>query len=114
MNNYNSNYYAKIHSFESLSTLDGPGIRFVIFFQGCNLKCKYCHNRDSWNINEGNYYSLDAIIDKVLKYKNYIYPNGGVTVSGGEPLLQSHFLINLFSKLKKFKIKTCIDTSRND
>ena len=104
-------YYAKIHSIESFGTVDGPGIRFVIFLQGCHLKCKYCHNRDTWDMNCGNYESLDDVFNKILRYKNYIYPNGGVTVTGGEPLLQVKFLIELFKKLKAENIHTCIDTS---
>lgn len=102
---------AKIHSFESLGAVDGPGIRFVIFMQGCPLKCKYCQNRDTWDMHSGTSYSLEAVVDKVLRYKNYIMPNGGVTISGGEPLLQVPFLINLFKELKKHGIHTCIDTS---
>lgn len=109
--NLDLRYYAKIHSIESFGTVDGPGIRFVIFLQGCHLKCKYCHNRDTWDINCGNYESLDNIFNKIMRYKNYIYPNGGVTVTGGEPLLQVKFLIELFKKLKEENIHTCIDTS---
>ena len=101
----------KIHSFESFGTLDGPGIRFVIFMQGCALKCKYCQNRDTWATNLGKEYTVDEVISKIMKYKNYIFPKGGVTVSGGEPLLQASFLIELFKKLKQEKIHTCIDTS---
>ena len=104
-------YYAKVHSIESFGTVYGPGIRFVLFLQGCHLQCKYCHNRDTWNMNGGEYKSLDDIFEKIMKYKNYIYPNGGVTVTGGEPLLQVKFLIELFEKLKKENIHTCIDTS---
>ena len=104
-------YYAKVHSIESFGTVDGPGIRFVLFLQGCHLKCKYCHNRDTWDINRGEYKSLDNIFEKIIRYKNYIYPNGGVTVTGGEPLLQVKFLIELFEKLKTQNIHTCIDTS---
>ena len=104
-------YYAKVHSIESFGTVDGPGIRFVLFLQGCHLQCKYCHNRDTWDINGGEYKSLDDIFEKIMKYKNYIYPNGGVTVTGGEPLLQVKFLIELFEKLKKENIHTCVDTS---
>lgn len=111
MENLDLRYYAKIHSIESFGTVDGPGIRFVLFLQGCHLKCKYCHNRDTWDINGGEYKSLDDIFEKILKYKNYIHPNGGVTVTGGEPLLQVKFLIELFEKLKKENIHTCIDTS---
>ncbi len=111
MENKDLRYYAKIHSIESFGTVDGPGIRFVLFLQGCHLECKYCHNRDTWDINGGEYKSLDDIFDKIMRYKNYIYPNGGVTVTGGEPLLQVKFLIELFTKLKEQKIHTCIDTS---
>ena len=100
------NYYAKVHSIESFGTVDGPGIRFVLFLQGCHLNCKYCHNRDTWDINGGSYKSLDDIFDKIMRYKNYIYPNGGVTVTGGEPLLQVKFLISLFKKLKEENIDT--------
>lgn len=103
--------YAKIHSIETFGTVDGPGIRFVTFFQGCNLECKYCHNRDTWNINEGEYISVDELFNKILNYKTYIMPNGGFTASGGEPLLQPHFLISLFKKLKQANIHTAIDTS---
>lgn len=111
MENLDLNYYAKVHSIESFGTVDGPGIRFVLFLQGCHLKCKYCHNRDTWDMNGGEYKSLDDIFEKIVKYKNYICPNGGVTVTGGEPLLQVKFLIELFEKLKKENIHTCIDTS---
>ena len=98
-------YYAKVHSVESFGTVDGPGIRFVLFLQGCHLKCKYCHNRDTWNINGGTYRSLDEIFDKIMRYKNYIYPNGGVTITGGEPLLQAKFIYELFTKLKEENIR---------
>ncbi len=111
MENKDLRYYAKVHSIESFGTVDGPGIRFVLFLQGCHLECKYCHNRDTWDINSGEYKSLDNIFDKIMRYKNYIYPNGGVTVTGGEPLLQVKFLIELFTKLKEQNIHTCIDTS---
>lgn len=104
--------YAKVHSVDSFSTVDGPGIRFVLFLQGCHLKCKYCQNRDTWDINGGKYQSLDELFNKIMNYKNYfISSGGGVTVSGGEPLLQFHFLIELFKKLREKNIHTCIDTS---
>lgn len=107
----NIEFYAKVHSVESFGTVDGPGIRFVLFLQGCNLKCKYCQNRDTWDIHAGEFKSLDEIFQKILRYKNYISKNGGVTISGGEPLIQFQFLIELFKKLKKENIHTCIDTS---
>lgn len=103
--------FAKIHSIETFGTVDGPGVRFVAFFQGCNLECKYCHNRDTWNINDGTYISVDDLFNNILKYKTYIMPNGGFTASGGEPLLQPYFLISLFKKLKEANIHTAIDTS---
>lgn len=105
---------ARIHSFESFGTVDGPGIRFVIFMQGCSLKCKYCHNRDTWDLCGGSQYSLDEVLTKIEKYKSYFMPSGGgVTVSGGEPLLQLQFVTELFTKLKKQGIHTAIDTSGN-
>lgn len=103
---------ARIHSFESFGAVDGPGIRYVIFMQGCALKCKYCQNRDTWNLNDGMEYTSDELVAKVSRYKNYFaVSGGGVTVSGGEPLLQMNFLIEFFSKLKSLGIHTAIDTS---
>ena len=105
-------YYAKVHSTESFGTVDGPGIRFVLFLQGCHLQCKYCHNRDTWDLKGGEYKSVDDILEKIKRYKNYmILSGGGVTVTGGEPLLQVKFLIELFKRLKEEGIHTCIDTS---
>lgn len=103
--------YAKIHSIETFGTVDGPGIRFVTFFQGCNLECKYCHNRDTWDINQGTYIGVDELVSTIQKYKTYIMPNGGFTASGGEPLLQPYFLISLFKKLKEENIHIALDTS---
>lgn len=101
-----------IHSFETFGAVDGPGIRFVIFTQGCNLKCKYCQNRDTWCHSGGTMYSVKDVLDKIERYKNYILPSGGgVTVSGGEPLLHLEFLIALFKELKSRGIPTAIDTS---
>lgn len=111
MENYDKNKYARIHSIESFGTVDGPGVRFVIFMQGCMLKCKYCHNRDTWDLHAGKLISLEELLDKIERYKTYILPSGGVTVTGGEPLLQVKFLINLFKELQKRKIPTAIDTS---
>lgn len=103
--------YARIHSYESFGTVDGPGIRFVIFMQGCHLQCKYCQNRDTWNTHAGKLVSLEELLKKIKKYVNYIKPTGGVTVTGGEPLLQAAFLVTLFQKLKELNIHTAIDTS---
>ena len=105
---------ARIHSFESFGTVDGPGIRFVIFMQGCSLKCKYCHNRDTWDLCGGTEYTLEEVLEKIEKYKNYFMPSGGgVTVSGGEPLLQIKFVTELFTILKNKNIHTAVDTSGN-
>jgi len=104
----------RIHSFESFGAVDGPGIRFVIFMQGSSLKCKYCHNRDTWNTKMGEEYSVSEIVEKIKNYQEYIkFSNGGVTATGGEPLLQPKFLKELFQELKKLGFHTAIDTSRN-
>lgn len=102
---------ANIHSLESFGTVDGPGIRFVIFFKGCPLRCQYCHNPDTWDRSLNHSYSVDELIEEILKYKSYITPNGGVTASGGEPLLQIEFICELFKRLKQFGIHTACDTS---
>ena len=104
----------KIHSLETFGTVDGPGIRFVIFMQGCALRCKYCHNRDTWDTSVGTLMSSDELIQDIEKCNTYIkFSKGGVTVSGGEPLLQVPFLIEFFTKLKSLGYHTAIDTSRN-
>lgn len=102
---------SSIHSFESFGTVDGPGIRFVIFMQGCPMRCLYCHNPDTQAFCGGKNYSANEVAKNVLRYKNYFSNGGGVTVSGGEPLAQIPFLIDLFTILKKSGIHTCIDTS---
>ena len=99
-----------IHSFESFGTVDGPGIRFVVFLQGCPLRCQYCHNPDTWGAG-GKEYTVDEVITQAIRYKNYFGDKGGVTVTGGEPLLQIDFVIELFKKLKAKGIHTCVDTS---
>jgi len=102
----------KIHSIESMGTLDGPGIRFVIFMQGCILQCKYCHNRDTWQTNSGKLVTVNELISKILRCKPYFdVSGGGVTVSGGEPLLQAKFVCELFKKLHELGINTCLDTA---
>ncbi len=100
----------KIQSFQSLGTVDGPGIRYVVFMQGCNLRCICCHNPETWDLNAGKEYSVDEVIKRVLKYKPYM-KKGGVTVTGGEPLIQIDFLIELFKRLKELNIHTALDTS---
>lgn len=108
------NLLARVHSFDTLGAVDGPGLRFIIFMQGCGLKCKYCQNRDTWDLNDGKFYSVPELVKQILRYKNFfISSGGGVTVSGGEPLLQQDVLIELFTELKKLNIPTAIDTSGN-
>lgn len=99
-----------IHSVESFGSVDGPGVRFVIFLQGCQMRCQYCHNADTWAIKTGDT-SAFALIQKALRYKKYWGSEGGITVSGGEPLLQIEFLIDLFSQAKAEGIHTVLDTS---
>ena len=102
----------RVHSIETCGTVDGPGIRFVIFMQGCPLRCKYCHNPDTWKANEGEEKTTDEIFEEISKYKSYMkFSDGGVTVTGGEPLLQIDFLTDLFKKCKTDGIHTAIDTS---
>lgn len=100
----------RIHSFESFGTVDGPGIRFVVFLQGCPLRCKYCHNPDTWEIG-GKEYMTEDVAQRALRYKSYFGNGGGVTVTGGEPLLQIDFVTELFTLLKKQGVHTCADTS---
>lgn len=100
-----------LHSIETFGAVDGPGIRFVIFLKGCNLRCKYCHNPDTWCFNKNNFVSAEDLINKAYRYHSYWKNNGGITVSGGEPLLQIDFLIELFKLAKDKNINTCIDTS---
>lgn len=106
-----TNLEAKINSIQSLGTLDGPGIRFVVFMQGCNLRCGYCHNPDTWDITKGKTTSVQELTDKALRYKNYFGDSGGITVSGGEPLLQAEFVTELFKSCHENGINTCLDTS---
>ena len=105
------NMIGKIHSFQSLGTLDGPGVRFVVFTQGCNLRCGCCHNPDTWDMNNAKEIDVDEIIKKVIRYNEYFGTQGGITVSGGEPLLQPNFVKDLFIKAQKENINTCLDTS---
>lgn len=99
-----------IHSIETFGTVDGPGIRLVVFFQGCPMRCLYCHNPDTWEPRKGQKMTADEILSLYEKNRNY-YKNGGITATGGEPLLQINFLTELFGKAKKRGIHTCLDTS---
>lgn len=101
----------KIHSFQSLGTVDGPGVRFVVFMQGCNLRCACCHNPDTQNFNRGTLYTPEEILKKVIRYREYFGNDGGITLSGGEPILQARFAHKLFSLCHKEGINTCLDTS---
>lgn len=102
----------RIHSIESMGLVDGPGIRVVVFFQGCSLRCKYCHNPDTWEYGGGEEYTASELVDKIKRYKPYFETsNGGVTFSGGEPLRQPEFLIEALKLCKQEGIHTCIDTS---
>ena len=101
----------RIHSFQSLGAVDGPGLRFVVFLQGCPLRCMYCHNPDTWNGTGGTEYTVDEVVSKILRYRTYFGKDGGVTVSGGEALLQIKFVTELFRALKAEEIHTCLDTS---
>ena len=101
----------RIHSLESFGGSDGPGIRYIIFLNGCSLRCRYCHNPDTWAKNNVQLFTADALLDKVENYREYWGEEGGITVSGGEPLLQIDFLLELFREAKKRGIHTCIDTS---
>lgn len=99
-----------INSIETFGLVDGPGIRCVIFLSGCKLRCKYCHNPEMWNTN-GNVYTSDELVEKIKRSKPYFKNNGGVTFSGGEPLLQVDFLIEICKKLKKENIHIALDTA---
>ncbi|MYL35383.1 pyruvate formate lyase-activating protein [Pontibacillus yanchengensis] len=101
----------RIHSIETCGTVDGPGLRYVLFLQGCLLRCQFCHNPDTWNINGGYEKDVDTIIEDIQDYLPYIQDHGGITVSGGEPLLQIDFLLELFKKCKKIGLHTTIDSS---
>ena len=101
----------RINSFQSLGTVDGPGIRYVVFMQGCPLRCGCCHNPDTWDINGGEEYTAEEIVNKAMKFKPYFRDKGGITISGGEPLLQAEFILEVFKLCKEKGINTCLDTS---
>ncbi len=101
----------RVHSIQSMGTVDGPGVRFVVFLQGCPLRCKCCHNPDTWDFSGGTEFSPEEIVDKVVRYKDYFGKEGGITISGGEPLMQSEFALEVFRLCHKNGINTCLDTS---
>lgn len=101
----------RISSFQTLGTLDGPGVRFVVFLQGCPLRCACCHNPETWDKNGGKQYSAKEIVERAERYKEYFGRDGGITVSGGEPLLQAEFVTEIFKLSKEKGISTCLDTS---
>ena len=101
----------RVHSIQSMGTLDGPGIRYVIFLSGCNLRCGCCHNPDTWNISDGKEYTAEELIERALRFCEYFGDEGGITLSGGEPLLQAEFARELFALAKSEGINTCLDTS---
>ncbi len=100
-----------IHSTESFGSVDGPGIRFIIFLKGCHMRCRYCHNPDTWDSANNDLRSADDLLDQAERYRPYWGSTGGITVSGGEALLQTDFLLDLFRKAKARGINTCLDTS---
>lgn len=101
----------RVHSLQSMGTLDGPGVRFVIFTQGCPLRCKCCHNPDTWDFEGGTLYTPEQLVARALRFRSYFGQDGGVTVSGGEPLMQAAFVAELFALCHKEGIHTCLDTS---
>ncbi len=100
-----------VNSIQTLGTLDGPGVRFVVFFQGCALRCGYCHNPETQEMASGKEYISDEIIQKAVRYKEYFGKEGGITLSGGEPILQPEFATEIFKKCHQNGINTCLDTS---
>ena len=102
-----------IHSTESFGAADGPGVRFIVFMQGCHMRCRYCHTPDTWKMDGGDEGTADEILKRALRFKPYWGKDGGITISGGEPLLQIDFVIELFKKAKELGINTCIDTAGN-
>ena len=101
-----------IHSVETAGMVDGPGIRYVVFFAGCNLRCKYCHNPDTWRMKDGHHSTVDELLRDIKKYKSYLqFSGGGVTIGGGEPFVQADFLVELLTACKTACFHTALDTS---
>ena len=101
----------RVHSIQSLGTLDGPGVRHVTFLQGCPLRCGCCHNPDTWEYNGGTLYTPEALLSEAVRFREYFAHGGGVTLSGGEPLLQASFAVAYFRLCKEAELSTCLDTS---
>ena len=102
----------KINSIETMGLVDGPGVRFVVFMQGCPLRCKFCHNPETWKLNDNaEEITPEELLERILRYKPYFKSNGGVTFSGGEPLMQKEFLLECLKLCKENNIHTCIDTA---
>lgn len=101
---------ARVHSLESFGTVDGPGVRFVVFLQGCPMRCRYCHNPDTWQMNAGTEMTVDEVLSQYERNASF-YHRGGITCTGGEPLVQMDFVLELFRKAKARGIHTCVDTS---
>ena len=111
--NSNQPVMGRVYSLESFGSVDGPGVRFVIFLQGCAMRCKFCHNADSWDMQKGDLYSSDELLKKALRFRSYWAEKGGITVSGGEPLLQMDFLLDFCKKAKAEGVDITIDSSGN-
>lgn len=103
----------RIHSVESFGSADGPGVRYIVFLKGCNMRCQYCHNPDTWAKDGGELMTPEEVLKKALRYKTYWKEKGGITVSGGEALLQIDFVTELFRLAKEKEVNTCLDTSGN-
>ena len=100
-----------VHSIQSLGTVDGPGVRFVVFLKGCNLRCSCCHNPDTWDLQGGTRYTAQELVNKAIRFREYFGKTGGITLSGGEPLLQADFAAEIFRLCHQAGINTCLDTS---
>ena len=101
----------RVHSLESFGSADGPGVRYLVFLQGCAMRCRYCHNVDTWARDKGTLMSVEEVLDKAERYRGYWGEDGGITVSGGEALLQIDFVTELFEEAKRRGIGTCLDTA---
>ncbi|MBQ7827621.1 MAG: pyruvate formate lyase-activating protein [Clostridia bacterium] len=101
----------RVHSIQSMAAVDGPGVRFAVFLQGCHLRCGYCHNPDTWDVSGGTEYTAEEIVNRCERYREYFGECGGITLSGGEPLLQADFVCEVFSLCRECGINTCLDTS---